>query len=168
MNPSTFAHRILRKVPSLAPILAAFLFIAAQPRVPQSTDAPGGPGQKATWTNGNKQGVGSSATLESKVWFTLGDGVLTEAYYPAVDRAQLRLLEFVVADDGGFFERESTGTSHDVEVVSRDVLAFRQRNRSAAGRYVLTKTIFTDPTRDAIVVRVRFEPRDAGLRLYTF
>jgi glucoamylase len=132
------------------------------------TDAPGAPGQKATWTNGNKQGIGTSATIESKVWFTLGDGILTEAYYPAVDKANLRALEFVVADDHGFFEQESTGSEHRVEPVARDVLAFRQTNTSLSGRYRLTKTVFTDPRRNAIVVRVRFEPRVAGLRLYAF
>ena len=143
--------------------------VSAQPRPPAVPgEAPGGPGQKATWTNGNKQGVGTSATLDSKVWFTLGSGILTEAYYPAVDKAQLRALEFVVTDERGFFERESTGTNHRVEVVARDALAFRQVNTSASGRYRLTKTIFTDPARNAIVVRARFEPRDAGLKIYAF
>ncbi len=131
-------------------------------------EAHGGPGQKATWTNGNKQGIGTAMNVESKVWFTLGDGMLTEAYYPAVDKANLRALEFVVVDGRGFFERESTGTEHHVEPVARDVLAFRQVNTSTAGRYRLTKTVFTDPHRDAIIVRVTFEPRDAGLKLYAF
>jgi hypothetical protein len=35
--------------------------------------ATGAPGEKATWANGNKQGVGTS-TMESRVWFTLGGG----------------------------------------------------------------------------------------------
>ena len=148
-------------------VLVELGWAVAQPGRPETpADAPGAPGQKATWTNGNKQGVGTSATLESKVWFTLGEGILTEAYYPAVDKAQLRALEFLVTDGQGFFERESTGTQHRVEVVARDVLAFRQINTSVSGRYRLTKTTFTDPARDAIVVRVRFEPRDAGLKLY--
>ena len=147
-------------------LVIAWLGCLAAP-VP-SGDAPGAPGQKATWTNGNKQGIGTSAQVESKVWFTLGDGILTEAYYPAVDKANLRALELVVTDEKGFFERESTGTDHRVEVVARDVLAFRQINTSAARRYRITKTIFTDPARNAIMVRVRFEPREPGLKLYVF
>src|SRR5437588_10238911 len=74
--------------------------VRAQPRV-----AGGGPGAKATWTNGNKQGIGTATAPVSRVWFTLGDGVLTETYYPTVDKSNLRILEFVVTDGAGFFER---------------------------------------------------------------
>ena len=131
-------------------------------------EALGAPGRKATWTNGNKQGIGTSRTTASKVWFTLGDGVLTEAYFPTVDKAQLRSLEFLVAGENGFFERETTGTEHAIVVPARDVLAFRQTNTSRSGRYTITKDVFTDPGRNAIVMHVRFAPRDAGLRLYMF
>src|SRR5438270_6692647 len=45
--------------------------------------APGAPGQMAHWSSGNKQGVGTSNSLNSHVWFTLGsDGALNEVYYP--------------------------------------------------------------------------------------
>ncbi|HEY1402671.1 MAG TPA: hypothetical protein VGB05_00950, partial [Pyrinomonadaceae bacterium] len=44
--------------------------------------APGAPGKDARWESAGKQGVGTSNTLESKVWFTLRGGVLTEVYYP--------------------------------------------------------------------------------------
>jgi hypothetical protein len=107
------------------------LFAAAlQPAVPAPALAPGAPGARATWTNGNKQGIGTALEPRSKVWFTLGDGVLTEVYYPTVDRANLRLMEFMVTDGAGFFERESVDTDHRVDVLSRDVLSFRQTNSS--------------------------------------
>jgi glucoamylase len=130
--------------------------------------APGAPGDKATWTNGNKQGIGTSVTPISKVWFTLGDGVLTEAYYPMVDKANLRMVEFLVTDPAGFFERESVDTDHRVEVMARDVLAFRQTNTSRSGRYRIIRETFTDPTHQTIVVRVRFEPDRRPLRLFVY
>jgi glucoamylase len=130
--------------------------------------AAGAPGDTARWTNGNKQGIGTAITPVSKVWFTLGDGVLTEAYYPTVDKANLRMLEFLVTDDAGFFERESVDTDHGVDVMGRDVLAFRQTNTSRSGRYRIIRETYTDPDHQTIVVRVRFEPSGPPLRLYVY
>ena len=125
-------------------------------------DAPGRPGQKSTWTNGNKQGVGTAWSTQSKVWFTLGDGVVNEVYYPAVDRANLRLLELIVTGPDGFFERESADTSHKVEVVQPDALVFRQINTSRTKRYRITRTVFTDPLQQTLVLQTEFEPLGAG------
>jgi glucoamylase len=125
-------------------------------------DAPGAPGARATWTNGNKQGVGTAASLASKVWFTLGDGVVTEIYYPAVDRANLRALELIVTGPDGFFERESADATHRVEVVHADALVFRQINTSRSNRYRITRTVFADPARQSVLMQVRFEPLAPG------
>jgi hypothetical protein len=62
------------------------------------TLAPGAPGNDAYWATAAKQGIGTSATLESKVWFTLAQGVMTEVYYPDVTTANVHLLQFVVVD----------------------------------------------------------------------
>src|SRR5437868_10258001 len=137
-------------------------------RAAQTAVATGGPGAKATWTNGNKQGIGTSTTQVSRVWFTLGDGVLTEAYYPTVDKANLRMLDFVVTDGAGFFERESIDTDHRVEVPARDVLSFRQTNTSRSGRYRIVRETFTDPSHQTVAIHVRFEPTGAPLKLYLY
>src|SRR5262249_7198201 len=142
----------------LAIALAAAL-TAPGPKGPalQSSRASGGPGAKATWTNGNKQGIGTSTTAASRVWFTLGDGVLTEAYSPTVDKANRRMPEFAAADGAGFFERESVDTEHKAGVPARDVLSFRQTNTSRSGRYRIVRETFTDPEQQSIVIHVRFE-----------
>ncbi len=62
------------------------------------TLAPGSPGKDAQWASAGKQGVGTSATLESKVWFTLQGGALTEVYYPNVAVGNVHLLQFVVVN----------------------------------------------------------------------
>jgi len=77
------------------------------PLIVEAQVAPGAPGEMAHWTNGNKQGVGTSNSLASRVWFTLGsDGALNEVYYPTVDKANTRLLEFVATDGKSWVERE--------------------------------------------------------------
>src|SRR5512140_3191994 len=62
------------------------------------TLAPGGSGKDAHWETAGKQAIGTSATLESKVWFTLAQGVMTEVYYPNVTVANVQMLQFVVVD----------------------------------------------------------------------
>ncbi|MGH8630639.1 MAG: glucoamylase, partial [Burkholderiales bacterium] len=113
--------------------------------------APGAPGERPTWTNGNKQGIGTSNSLESKVWFTLGEGVLQEVYYPTIDKANTRTLELLVTDGRTFIERESTDTTHAVEIPDATALVFRQVNTSKSGRYRITKTYITDPQQNTVL-----------------
>src|SRR6185503_392589 len=118
---NSMRHRCL-----LILLLPALFLIQSQAQV-----APGAPGQMAHWTSGNKEGVGTSNSLGSRVWYTLGsDGALNEVYYPTVDKANTRLLEFVVTDGKTWVERESEDTTHQIEIPDTDVLSFRQVNTS--------------------------------------
>jgi glucoamylase len=131
--------------------------------------APGAPGDKATWTNGNKQGMGTSNTVSSKVWFTLGDGVLDEVYYPAVDKANTRTLELIVTDGHSWTERESSDTNHAIEIPDPAALIFRHVNTSKKGRYRIRKTYITDPERDTLLIHVEVEKLANGpLHVYVF
>jgi glucoamylase len=64
--------------------------------------APGRPGIPPTWTSSRKDAVGT-ALGPSRVWFTVGHGIINEVYWPHVDRPQVRDLGFLVADDLGFW-----------------------------------------------------------------
>jgi glucoamylase len=154
---------MLRRCPSFVLIFLPFLLAVANAQL-----APGAPGQMAHWTNGNKQGVGTSNSLNSHVWFTLGpEGALNEVYYPTVDKANSRLLEFVVTDGKSWVERESEDTTHQIEVPDAEVLSFRQVNTSKAGRYRITKTYITDPEHDTLLIQVRFQRLKSGpVQLY--
>lgn len=66
--------------------------------VQSQTLAPGGPGKDAHWSTAGKQAIGTSASLESKVWFTIAQGVMTEVYYPNVTVANVEMLQFVVVN----------------------------------------------------------------------
>src|SRR5262245_45727118 len=67
-----------------------------------ATDAPGAPGIPPTWTSSNKDLVGTSLGT-SRVWFTLGFGIVNEVYQPRVDNPQIRDLGFIVSDGKGFW-----------------------------------------------------------------
>lgn len=53
-------------------------------------EAFGGPGIEPRWTQGGKEGVGTAYSATSRVWFTFWNGVVTEVYYPTIDRPQAR------------------------------------------------------------------------------
>src|SRR5947209_13491700 len=104
------SSRQMRKIFLLSAIVFSFPTLFAQTI---SNLAPGAPGKDAQWESAGKEGIGTSATLESKVWFTLRDGVMTEVYYPTVDVANVRMLQFiVVSPDRRHVEVESEDTTH--------------------------------------------------------
>ena len=156
-----------------AALLALILFSsAAAPRAQSAASdnnlAPGAPGHDAQWTNAGKDAVGTSNTLESKVWFTLRDGVMTEVYYPTVDVANTRVLQFVVVSaDGKHVETEAEDTTHHVEVVDQQSLTFRQINTAKSGDYTITKTYVTDPARPTVLIDVEFDSHH-GEQLYVY
>jgi glucoamylase len=47
-----------------------------------SREAFGRPGLSPAWSRASKQGVGTSLSDRSRVWFTIAGGVVTEVYYP--------------------------------------------------------------------------------------
>ena len=124
--------------------------------------APGAPGKEARWPSAGKQGVGTSNTLESKVWFTLRGGVLEEVYYPTVDVANSQELQFVVvtaAASGWRVETESEDATHRIEVIDPRALTFRQTNAAKSGAWTITKTYTSDPERHTVLIDVRFQSR---------
>ena len=121
--------------------------------------APGGPGEKATWTEANKTGFGTARTRSSNVWFTLQQGRTSEVFYPDLSTPSVRSLELVVTGDG-FTDRESTDMRHRTTRPDAGSLRFREVNTDRQGRYRIVETFVTDPRRDAVDVRIRLESLD--------
>lgn len=133
------------------------------------TLAPGAPGKDAQWATAEKQGVGTSATLQSKVWFTLAQGVMTEVYYPDVTVANVHLLQFVVVNPKTKkVETEQDDAVHQIKVMRPDSLTFRQINTAKSGGWKITKTYTTDVERDTVLIDVKFEPTNKDLNLYVY
>ena len=146
-----------------------FLLIFCITKAEAQTLAPGAPGKDAQWATAGKQGVGTSANLESKVWFTLAQGVMTEVYYPDVTVANVHLLQFVVVDPKTKkVETEQTDAIHEVKVLRPDSLSFQQINTAKTGAWKITKTYTTDPQRNTVLIDVKFEPKNKDLNLYVY
>lgn len=134
--------------------------VAAHPQPSSKTAAPGAPGAKATWTEANKSGFGTSRTTRSNVWFTLQRGRLSEVFYPDLGTPSVRNLELVVTDGKTFTDRESTDTRHRTRMTDRRSLTFIQVNTAKSGKYRITKRYVTDPARDTVLVDIRFTSLD--------
>jgi glucoamylase len=142
------------------------LLVLLTPGTALATTAPGAPGQNEPWAPADKDGFGTSATTQSKVWHTLDNGELTEVYYPDLGTPAVHDLQFAVSDGRTFAERESDSTSHSIALTDSRSLSYRQVNTTK--RYRITKTYVTDPARDALEIDVRFESLTGQkLDLYT-
>lgn len=133
-----------------------------------NNDAFGHPGIHPRWTHGDKDGVGTAYAASSQVWFTLWNGIITEVYYPTVDRPQVRDLQYLITDGGSFFHDEKRLKSK-TERLSDHALGYRCTNSDPDGRYTIVKEIITSPHLACILQRTRLtgdESFISKLRLY--
>src|SRR5687768_16826441 len=92
----------------------------------EGNSAPGYPGEAADWPPGDKDGFGTAiGALDSKVWYTLNDGTLSEVFAPRIDTASTRDTQLVVTDGATFTDREDEDTEHRVELVDSRALVYR-------------------------------------------
>ena len=122
-------------------------------------------GQKAAkpagFTEADKTGFGTSRTRQSKAWFTLQGGRVSEVFYPDLSTPSIRTLELTVTDGGRTDQQAKDMTS----VVSRPderSLRYTQVSTDKDGRYRLTEEVVTDPARSAVVVHATVESLDGG------
>lgn len=133
------------------------------------TLAPGGPGKDAQWATAGKQAIGTSATRESKVWFTLAQGVMTEVYYPDVTVANVHMLQFVVVNPKTKkVVTERDDAIHQIKPLKIDSLSFQQINTAKSGEWKITKTYTTDPSGNAVLMDVMFSGGLKGYVLYVY
>lgn len=124
--------------------------------------APGGPGIPPTWSSSAKETVGC-ALGPSRLWFTVGGGILNEVFYPRIDIPQIRDLGFIVADDHGFWIEVKRMGDHRLIWAAPGIPAVEIVHHHE--RFDLVLRIVPDTTRDVLLIDVRLEG-DAGLRPY--
>jgi len=101
--------------------------------------------------------AGTATSPASTVWYTLNRGELTEVYYPTLGTPSVRDLQFVVTDGRSWVDREREDTRHTLALTDSRSLSYRQVNTDPDGRYRITKTYTTDPSRSALLLKVHFE-----------
>jgi glucoamylase len=129
----------------------------------------GKPGLPPNWSTARKQGVGTACSEQSKVWFTIANGIVTEVYYPTIDTANTKDIQFLITDGVSFFEEERRDTSSMIEYIDENALAYRVTTTSKSGRYRIIKNILTDPSGQTLIINTSFEPlgdNNRDLRLF--
>jgi glucoamylase len=109
------------------------LIAGAMTAVPASAQgsAPGAPGADS---------LGPS----SKVWYTIGNGELENAFSPETDTPDTFGLQYVVTDGSSFTETETTGTTHAISLLNESSLVWQQVNKAGNGDFTITKTYIAD------------------------
>jgi glucoamylase len=123
----------------------------------------GAPGIPPRWSHSAKDGIGTSYSTDSRLWFSLWQGIITETYFPRIDRPQLRDLEFLFTDGATFFHEEKRHLERTVEPIGERALGYVVRSTAPDGRYRLEKTVLTDPHLPCLLLRCRVEVADAKL-----
>ncbi|HEX8874279.1 MAG TPA: glycoside hydrolase family 15 protein [Nitrosospira sp.] len=129
---------------------------------PTIEEAPGAPGIPPTWCSSAKEMVGC-ALGPSRLWFTIGGGIVNEVYYPRVDIPQIRDLGFIVADDDGFWVELKRMDTHVLQLAAPGIPAVRIVHRH--DRFEFTLRIVPDPRRDVLLLDAHLEG-DPNLRPY--
>ncbi|MGZ4239532.1 MAG: glucodextranase DOMON-like domain-containing protein [Solirubrobacteraceae bacterium] len=118
--------------------------------------APGTPGVQSYFDLARKDCVGTARNDTSKVWFTVAGGVLSDVYWPNVDATNVHTLQYVVTDGSSFTDLETRDMTY-TSAASPSGMACTVTARSANHGYRITTTYIADPTRDAVLMKVRFD-----------
>ena len=123
-------------------------------------NAPGQPGNAPTWASSAKDVVGT-ALGSSRVWFTVGYGILNEVFWPTCSLPQIRDLGFIVAGED-FWVEVKREHRYRLSTPAPEIPLPRVLHEHA--RYKLRLEFLTDPLRDAVLIHYRLQ--GAGLKLY--
>ena len=124
--------------------------------------APAARGRSPVWSTARKDCVGT-ALGSSRLWFTVGRGIITEVYHPRIDIPQIRDMGFLIADDEGFWQEIKALPNPLVEFDDPRIPLPHIRHRHE--RFEFSFQICVDPDRDVLLVD--FELRgDTHLRPY--
>jgi glucoamylase len=129
--------------------------MSANPSRATTGPAFGQPGISPTWTTSNKDGIGTAYATSSRVWFTLAQGIITEIYYPTIDRPQVRDAQFLVTDGESFFHEEKRDLTSDVVRLEAQTLGYHVTSSDPAGRYRIEKQIISDPHSSCVLINAR-------------
>ena len=124
--------------------------------------APGAPGMPPTWSSSAKDMVGC-ALGSSRLWYSVGYGIVNEVYYPRIDIPQIRDLGFIVADGKGFWVEVKRLRGRELRTAAPGVPAVEVVHHHP--RFKLILRIAPDQQRDVLLIDVQLEG-DESLRPY--
>ena len=124
-------------------------------------EAFGRPGAPPTWAHGDKDGVGTAYAVASRLWYTVWNGIVTEVYFPTVDRPQIRDLQYVFCD-GSSVEDETL--LHTVVEALGTSLGYLIKGHSEEANFSYEKEIIADPLLPCLLQRTKVKADENTLR----
>ncbi len=129
----------------------------------------GKPGLVPNWSSSKKTCIGTAIESNSRVWFTVADGILTEVFYPRIDQANIKDFQFIVTETKRKLFLEEKNAFHQIEYIDQQHFspAYRIISTDKDNYYQLTKSLITNPENDSLLMQVEFKPLvDGEFHLY--
>src|SRR4051812_6095762 len=151
---------------ALAAATCAVLALAAGAAGAPPAAAPDGPGSLSHFDLARKDCLGTARNRTSTVWYTVANGVLSDVYYPTVDNTNVETLQYAVTDGSTFTDLQTRDMRYSVDVDAGGMQCTVTAT-AKSGRYKIVTDYVTDPARNAVVMRVRFDNlRKGPLKLF--
>ena len=99
----------------------------------------------------------------------MAKGITSEVFYPRLDVPNMQDMQYIVTDGSTFVDLERDATNHEVSMPDEKALEYTVTNtdKRATPKYRITNTYITDPSRNTLLIRTRFQSLDGGTyRLY--
>ncbi|MGK3993589.1 glycoside hydrolase family 15 protein [Sorangium sp. So ce1024] len=116
-----------------------------------------GAGVPSVWGPADKSFLGTSTTSASRVYFTGHRGIVSEVFYPVLDTVNTVDLQFLVGDTAKTFVDEEKLQSYTVTQPDKRSMRWQATTTNSGHNWRITKTVFTDPGRNALIQRVKFD-----------
>ncbi len=120
--------------------------------------APGGPGTTSYLDVARKDCFGTARNTTSKVWFTVADGVLSDAYYPTIESSNVKTVQYLVTDGKTFADLQERDMTYTVSSPDRSGMVCQVTSTDTRHGFRIVTDYITDPAADSIVMRSRLVP----------
>jgi glucoamylase len=105
-----------------------------------------------------KDCFGTAQNTTSKVWFTVADGVLSDAYYPTIESSNVKTVQYIVTDGKTFADLQERDMTYTVSSPDRSGMVCQVTSTDARHGFQIVTDYITDPAADSIVMRSRLVP----------
>ncbi len=130
-----------------------------------ATEATGAPGTASHQAQSRKDCVGTARNTQSKIWYTVANGVLSDVYAPTVDATNVESMQFLVTDGSSFTDLQTRDTTYTASSDPTGMMC-TVTSTAKSGAYKLVTTYLTDPARNSVVIHTTYIPLRLGARDY--
>ena len=103
-----------------------------------------------------KDCLGTAAAQQSKVWYTVAGGVLSDVYEPTIDNTDVSTLQYVVTDGATFTDLQSRDMTYTV-AADPTGMSCTVTSTDAKHGFGLLTTYITDPASDTVLMHTRLQ-----------